>query len=417
MMRSPPKGEKMANHDKFWLLEAASAETVLRGIELGMAERPDSAAAPQAVAADRGSSSVRRGSVAVVSIDGPLSRNTVSSWWGEVLATGYDAIKSTLAVLMDDPHVSAVLLNIDSPGGAVSGVQELAGFVAECAKRKPMAAFTNGMMCSAAYWIGSATGRVLATETAEVGSIGVIMTLYNQQRALEKAGLGVSVISAGRLKAAGNPNTELTEEQRAYFQGHADGIHAAFRAGVADRMGLDISMAEAWGDGQVFLAGAALEKGLVSQVVAGLDEAVNLLSMESIMDRSTLEAQAPELCAELIAEGKAQAASEDLRDVFLSAARLFLSEDQAAKLDAFCAACSAAKVTKEQAEAMLSVSDLKAAAERPAEKAPAAAPAEAQAILAGIQAATPQGVPSGASAVTSKTFRDLMMQAVEKMGA
>lgn len=416
----------MTNHERFWALDAGTAETVLRGIEIGLADRPDNAGARVMASDDPGSSmSVRRDSVAVVGIDGPLSRATVTSWWGDVLATGYDAIKSTLAVLLNDPGVSAILLNIDSPGGSVAGVQELADFIADAAKKKPMAAFTNGLMASAAYWLGSSTGRVYATETAEVGSIGVIMTLFDQRRALDKAGLGVHVISSGRLKAAGNPNLELSEEQRLYFQGQADGIHAVFRGSVASRMGLDLEQAEAWGDGQVFLAGAALEKGLVSQVVSGLDEAVTTLSKEIPMDRASLEAKAPELVAELLEEGRAQASSENLQDVFLAAARRFLTDAQAEKLDGFISACTSAHLSREQAEAMMPVHF---AAEQQAEPAagdqaavePAPAPADAtdaKAILDNLQAQSSHGVPVGADSVTPATLRAALAKAAENYGA
>ena len=415
----------MTNHERFWALDAGTAETVLRGIELGLAERPEGASARAVATEQGGTMSARRGTVAVVGIDGPLSRTTVQSFWGDTLATGYDALKTTIGVLLEDPGVSAILLNIDSPGGSVAGVQEIADFIAEAATKKPMAAFTNGLMASAAYWLGSSTGRVYATETAEVGSIGVIMTLYDQRRALDKAGLGVHVISSGRLKAAGNPNLELTEEQRMYFQQQADGIHAVFRGSVASRMGLDLEQAEAWGDGQVFLAGAALEKGLVSQVVSGLDEAVTTLSKEIPMDRASLEAKAPELVAELIEEGRAQASSENLQDVFLAAARRFLTDAQAEKLDGFISACTSAHLSREQAEAMMPVHF---AAEQQAEPAPAEpAPAEgvkqaepaadAKAILDNLQAQSSHGVPVGADSVTPATLRAALAKAAENYGA
>lgn len=415
------KGKKMTNHERFWALEAGTAETVLRGIELGLSERPDNAGSQVMASEDSGSSmSVRRGSVAVIGIDGPLSRTTVTNWWGEVLATGYDVLKSTIGLLTDDPNVSAILLNIDSPGGSVSGIQELADFIAGCSRKKPMAAYTNGLMASAAYWIGSSTGRVFATETAEVGSIGVIMTLYDQVRANEKAGLNVHVISSGRLKAAGNPHSELTEEQRMYFQSQADGIHAVFRGSVSSRMGLDMEKAEEWGDGQVFLAKNALNNGLVTKVVSGLDAAIKQLSEEVPMDRASLEAQAPELVAELIAEGRAQAESEHLQDVFLAAARQFLSDEQSARIDEFMKACTTAKLSREQAEAMLSVSFISArAAKAEPEKKEAvteAAAPEAKAILDAIQAKSPQGVPAGADSVTPKTFRSCLLEAAEHYG-
>ena len=290
---------------------------------------------------------VTPGGVAVIQIDDVLVN---SGKYG----LKYGSIRSQIQAALDDPKISAILLDVDSPGGMVSGCQELAAFISEAAARKPMAAFTSSLMASAAYWIGSATGRVFCTETASVGSIGVIMTLVDCSKMLEDFGIRINVIASGKFKAAGHPAMQLSDEARAYFQTHAGNIHAVFRREVAKAMGLDESKSETWGDAQIFLGADAVNVGLATAVVSGLDGAVNMLSREVIMDRTTLEAQHPELLASILEEGKALALAEHsfTPESFLACVKSFMNADEFARAEAFFTACANAKLTPEQVTIM-----------------------------------------------------------------
>ena len=362
-------------NNRFWALPEDSAEIILRDLSMrqdrddtSVGMGPDGSwgvsfadgqvdackpAQAGALTSD-GAPVVTVGGVAVIPVDDVLVN---AGKYG----LRYGTIRSRIQAALENPKVNAILLDVDSPGGMVSGCQELAAFISEAAAKKPMAAFTNSLMASAAYWIGSATGRVYCTETASVGSIGVIMTLMDCSKMLENFGIKINVISSGKFKSAGHPAFELSDEARAYFQTHAGSIHAVFRHEVAKAMGLDEANSETWGDAQIFLGADAVNVGLATAVVSGLDEAVNRLSKEVIMDRATLEAQHPELLASILEEGKALALAEHSfkPESFLSCVKPFMVADEFARAEAFFTACADAKLTPEQVAIM--------AAARPAE--------------------------------------------------
>ena len=390
----------MPNSTHIWLLAPHLAQDVLRELQLSRKE----AAVRNLDGIDMEPGYGIQGGVAVIKVTGAMTPR--QGWFG----LGYDTVLEALRQAEADPAVSAILLDIDSPGGTVAGCQEVAEAIASCAK--PAAAYTGSLMASAAYWLGSATGRVYATETAELGSIGVVMTHTDASRALEEAGLAVTVIASGELKAAGNPFGPLSEEERAYFQAQCDSICAVFKGAVAQAMGLDLEAASEWAEGRVFLGADAVKLGLASAVVSGRDEAVKLLQEASVVDRQTLAAQHPELLAELLAEGRSSAMAP--ADVLACVGTMLSAEDRA-RAEAFFKACSGLEPEKIKALAAVA---FPAKAEEPAQEtvqAKTEADAESRAeILAGIQAASPKGVAPDASA-TAKTPGQYLAEAMDRL--
>ena len=118
---------------------------------------------------------------------------------------------------LNDPTVKSILLDIDSPGGAVDGTADLANFIHASRGEKSIVAFTDGMMASAAYWIGSAADRMfISGDTTEVGSIGVVATHVDVSGAEEKAGVKTTEIVAGKFKRMASSHKPLDSE------GHAE---------------------------------------------------------------------------------------------------------------------------------------------------------------------------------------------------
>lgn len=411
----------------FWALPMDRAEVVLRSLLLDTHITENfstpSASAEQLAfigkhsSKEEGIADLRSGGVAVLAISGTLTRTTQYSWWsGMPVTTGYDAVRTKIAKLMADPQVKAVVLDIDSPGGSVSGCQELANYISEAAKMKPMAAFSSGCMASAAFWLGAATGRVFATATAEVGSIGVIMTLYDCSKLNERWGIKVNVISSGKYKAAGHPETELSAEQREYLEKNSKAIHAEFRAAVAGALSLE-GPAEAWGDGQLFVAAEAQSLGLVSAVVGGLDEAVakmSSVSKEETMSKPNLEAQnsAP--------EAKPDASGSFTASAFLACVKPLMSAESYEQARTFFATCEEQGFTLEQTKAMAALS-LKAPvhdAGTPKAEEPKVEAKETDRMgemLEAVREAHSSGVPSGKGA--KLTPAQTLMAAMDKRGA
>lgn len=181
---------------------------------------------------------------------------------GLEMACGGCSLDSVSAMLEDavkDPECKAILLDINSPGGTVTGVPELADEIAEANKIKPVIAFTDAECCSAAYWLASQASAIYATPSSSVGSIGVYIALLDESRALENAGVKVNAIHAGKWKLAGAPFKPLTDEERKMFQDSVDKTHAQFKSAVS--RGRNIS--EDSMQGQCFDGDEALTAGLI----------------------------------------------------------------------------------------------------------------------------------------------------------
>ena len=147
-------------------------------------------------------------------------------------ACDLNEVAATLSAMEADPAVKKVCLAVDSPGGTVTGVEELANKVRRMSK--PTMAYTDGEMCSAAYWIASAADRVVCSGSASIGSIGVYMAIPDFSKAYADAGVQMVVIksSGSPLKGAGIEGTSLSPEQIANLQQQVDSIHADFMASV-----------------------------------------------------------------------------------------------------------------------------------------------------------------------------------------
>jgi signal peptide peptidase SppA len=179
-------------------------------------------------------------------------------------AVGTEQIEDALQRAEADNTVSTILLDVDSPGGTVGGVPELGELVAEC--RKKVVAFTDGQMCSAAYWLCAGADRIVASPSAEVGSIGVYLPWIDQTVRYALAGYKVDIIrnEGADLKGMGYPGTALTPEQREHLQAGVNEIARMFHAAV--QSGRGNSIADDTMRGQAFLAEEAHDRGLIDDV-------------------------------------------------------------------------------------------------------------------------------------------------------
>ncbi len=175
---------------------------------------------------------------------------------------------------LDDPNISAIVLRIDSPGGTVDGTMEFANFIK--AATKPIVTYADGLMASAAYWIGSAADKIVAFNTAQVGSIGVIIAHHDYSAKLEKEGIKVTHIFAGKYKAFGNSAEPLSKESKTLLQDKVDYFYTLFVDGVAANLGVDSqTVLRDMADGRIFIGQQAKDAGLVDEI-GGLDTALRL---------------------------------------------------------------------------------------------------------------------------------------------
>ena len=159
-----------------------------------------------------------------------------------------------------------IILDIDSPGGTVAGVPELADEIA--GSKADVYAMTSGMMASAAYWLAAGTKGIFATKSADVGSIGVYTAHIDKTRALEQQGHKVELFKTGKYKASGYPGIPLTDEQRAEIQRGVDSVFAMFKEHVKNHRG---NIEDEAMQGQTFMGEDAVKAGLVDEIIPNLD--------------------------------------------------------------------------------------------------------------------------------------------------
>jgi signal peptide peptidase SppA len=216
------------------------------------------------------------GSIAVLPLYGVITQrgNMVDDVSGPG-STSTQQFTSALRSLLVDETVGQILIDIDSPGGSVYGVAELADVIQSARSQKPIVAIANSLAASAAYWIGCSASELYVTPGGEVGSIGVWQAHQDFSKALDEAGVKTTLISAGRYKVEGNPYTPLDEDAQAFMQSRVDDYYAAFTKAVAKGRAVPIAQVrEGMGQGRVLGADAALEQNMVDGV-ATFDEVLN----------------------------------------------------------------------------------------------------------------------------------------------
>ena len=187
------------------------------------------------------------------------------------------ALRQALA----DDTVSQILLDIDSPGGSVYGVAELADEIISARSQKPVVAVANSLAASAAYWIGSAASEFYVTPGGEVGSIGVWQAHFDYSQALAAEGVAPTLISAGKYKVEGNPYAPLDAEAQGFMQSRVDDYYAAFTKGVARGRGVPIAQVrDGMGQGRVLGADAAMAQNMVDGV-ATFDDVVRKMRRDA----------------------------------------------------------------------------------------------------------------------------------------
>ncbi|HBQ68237.1 MAG TPA: capsid assembly protein [Leclercia adecarboxylata] len=184
--------------------------------------------------------------------------------------TGYNGIIARLQQAMSDPGVDGILLDMDTPGGMVSGAFDCADIIARMRDIKPIWALANDMNCSAGQLIASAASRRLVTQTARTGSIGVMMAHSNYGAALKTQGVEVTLIYSGNHKIDGNPYEKLPKDVRADFQTRIDATRQMFAEKVSAYTSMSVqSVLDT--EAAVFSGQESVDKGLADELVNNTD--------------------------------------------------------------------------------------------------------------------------------------------------
>ena len=245
------------------------------GPRVGLA---DLAAAPGYTTPQR-QSSATSGSppgVAVIPIHGTLVRRTVGLE-AESGLTSYTGLAAQLDAAIGNPAVTAILLDIDSPGGESGGVFDLADRIRAASQIKPVWAVANDMAFSAAYALASAASRVFVSRTGGVGSIGVIAMPVDQSEKDAQDGVHYTAVFAGDRKNDLNPHEPISSEAHAFLKAEVNRIYGLFVETVARHRGIEASAVRDTEAG-LFFGQAAVAIGLADAVGTFDDALAQLLA-------------------------------------------------------------------------------------------------------------------------------------------
>ncbi|EER1954327.1 S49 family peptidase [Escherichia coli] len=184
--------------------------------------------------------------------------------------TGYDGLTARLQMAVNDPDVRGILLDIDSPGGQAAGAFDCADMIYRLREQKPVWALCNDMACSAAMLLAAACTRRLVTQTAKIGSIGVMMAHTSYEKQLAQEGVDITLIYSGQHKVDGNSIQALPAGVRADFQRRIDEARRMFVDKVALYTGLS-SEAVMNTEAAVYDGQAGIDAGLADQLINAAD--------------------------------------------------------------------------------------------------------------------------------------------------
>ena len=206
------------------------------------------------------------GGVAVIQISGVLVHR--GAWIGQSSGqTSYEGITAQLAAAVSDPVVRGIALEIDSFGGEVAGVFDLADAIRAARSAKPVWAFVAEHAFSAGYALASQADRILLPRTGAVGSIGVVVMHADLSGQLSDAGVTVTLIHSGAHKVDGNPYTALPDPVRARIQGEIDSIRLLFAETVAAGRGRRLTTEEALAtEAECYRGAETVAAGLADEV-------------------------------------------------------------------------------------------------------------------------------------------------------
>jgi len=223
----------------------------------------------------RAASDLQQPGVAVIPIQGVIAQR-VSLMSDVSGGVSTEQISADLRSALSDDTVKSIVFDLDSPGGTVYGVEEVADEIYRARGQKPMTAAVNSLAASAAYWIASAADKIVVTPGGEVGSVGVFMEHLDMSKALAEEGLDMTLISAGTYKTEGNPYEPLTDEARTFLQGQVDRYYGKFVSALArNRSVSNKRVREEFGEGRVFGAEQALEAKMVDRI-GTFDQTLNV---------------------------------------------------------------------------------------------------------------------------------------------
>ncbi|HEY1106693.1 MAG TPA: S49 family peptidase [Agromyces sp.] len=260
---------------------------------------------------ERPSAVARSGSIAVLALHGPVSQrmNLFSAISG---GTSTELFGRDFDSAMADPDVNAIVLSIDSPGGSVAGVEELAQKIYKARGTKPIVAVADSLAASAAYWIGSQADEFVASPSAQVGSIGIVTSHRDVSKAEDAMGVKTTVIAIPEAKVEAHPYAPLSEDALTGVLASMQPYYDLFVKAVARGRGVSANdVKNGYGQGRVLAAVPAKAAGMVDRIESLSDVIARLSSPQG--RRAVLHAQSPSAAGETTVQEPSPATTQESR--------------------------------------------------------------------------------------------------------
>lgn len=262
----------ITDNGRYWAIQPDQINGYLTAVEDMQIDMIEANAKISSIAMSSVGSMV--GNTLVLPLHGPITQRygLMSFLFG---GTSTDNFGKAFDNAINNPQVSSIVIDIDSPGGSVTGVTELAGKIRNARGRKPITAVANSLSASAAYWIGSAADSMYVTPSGDVGSIGVLALHQDMSGAYEQAGIvNTFIIADGSpFKVEGNEYEPLSEDARNEIQQDVNDIFDVFISDVAKNRGITKSdVRKNFGQGRLVSAKKALAAGGMVDGIATLED-------------------------------------------------------------------------------------------------------------------------------------------------
>ena len=166
----------------------------------------------------------------------------------------------------EDEDIKAIVIRINSPGGAVGPSQEIYREIRKTVETKKVVASMGAVAASGGYYVACATDGIVANPGTITGSIGVIMGYTNFRQLLDKIGMVPVVIKSGPYKDTGSPTREMRDDEREILQSITGNIHEQFVTAIAEGRKMDRAQVEQAADGRIFTGEDAKARGLVDRL-------------------------------------------------------------------------------------------------------------------------------------------------------
>ena len=205
---------------------------------------------------------------------------------GDWFDIGYDEIKQAVGACVLDEQIQGIMLDFSTPGGEVSGLHDFSKWLNAASQHKPIWSISNELCASAGYYQAAATNRIIAPESARVGSIGVVITHVDMSKMYEEIGIKVTMIAKGKHKTTGNSFESLSDEDYASIEASLEAPYTRFVESVAGYRDMDVEVIKNT-EAAVFDSKTALQVGLIDEVMSADDALMEFSEHLSSSNKTT----------------------------------------------------------------------------------------------------------------------------------